>query len=177
MFGTCAVCNAPRRRDTGDASGSLPTRSLEERQPKEPGSFARRRRLASEPEPASAPHLVARQNPEPGVECRSSLNPPSVDACKKLADSIRGQTLSLPFTTSVDDCDLAVFGHFRDLSASGDKIADRISHDSDLCASAGSDPVVGSQKDTTQELIFVGFTIWFGNLCGRFGFGMANCVP
>jgi hypothetical protein len=163
--GTCAVCNAPRRREA--APFSLPLEAPR-------SSHIHQRRGGGE---AERHRLEARQNPEPGLECRSSLQPPSVDDCKGLADTLRGKTLRLPYVASHEDCDLAVFAHFRDFDVRGDQVADRIAHDADVCKSAGSDPVVGFQIDTSQEVPLFGFTIWFGNLCSMFSFGTANCVP
>ncbi|KAM7192622.1 hypothetical protein V8F33_008233 [Rhypophila sp. PSN 637] len=165
MYGQCAVCNAPRTRDT---ESPLPV-------PLDLGSDETSTPTKPRREPA---HLVTRQTPEAGVTCTSTLGPVPVTACKALANSLRGKTLQLPYVTSKDNCDLAIFAHFQRRTANGDTVADRISHDTDLCKSSGSRPVVGSQKDTTQEkYLFYGYTIWFGNLCGRFGFGIANCVP
>ncbi|KAK3326126.1 hypothetical protein B0H66DRAFT_637442 [Apodospora peruviana] len=172
MFGTCAVCNAPRTRDVAPQPVVLPDseyvsqRSAQGVEPLPAKGDLIRRHVGSH---TTKSMLAARQKPEAGVECRSSLGPVKISDCQGLADSLRGKTLALPYIGGNEDCDLAIFAHFQGLAANGDTVADRINHVSDLCKSSG-DPVLGEMIDTSQEIPLFGYTIWSGNLCGQFSF-------
>ncbi|KAK4207747.1 hypothetical protein QBC37DRAFT_392542 [Rhypophila decipiens] len=175
MFGQCAVCNAPRTRDAPLHPVVLP--DSEYVSPRsDDDTLASKKRSRHVGSHATKPILTARQTPEPGVECKFSLGPVDIGDCQGLADSLKGKTLALPYIGGNEDCDLAIFGHVQGLAVNGDTVAERINHDSELCKAA-RDPVLGSIVDTSQEIPLAGYTIWFGNLCGQFSFGMANCVP
>ncbi|KAH8667776.1 hypothetical protein BGZ61DRAFT_483692 [Ilyonectria robusta] len=164
MYGTCTVCNAPARR----AGATLPMVEAKSEMPPAPAS---RRSIESSPST-----LEARADPEWGVTCGSALGPVKVSACKELAGKLRGQELALPYVGENQGCEVALFAHFRGMTISGDKVADRIDHDSDLCNGGG---YVGRQVDDNLAFTVIfaaGPRLWFGQLCGEFGFGIAECT-
>ncbi|KAK4160847.1 hypothetical protein QBC43DRAFT_292494 [Cladorrhinum sp. PSN259] len=176
LYGTCSVCNAPKARSILLALADEQAAALEDRgaaEKEEEGESA-----IPVPSPTTKSAVVTRrQVPAPGVTCSSSNNGVPVSQCVALANSVRGQSLRLPFLRTSGNCDLAIFGITSSLSANGNTVADRIVTTSNLCKSSGSNPVVGFQTDDTQLIPLAGYTIWFGNLCGTFSWGVSTCIP
>ena len=115
-------------------------------------------------------------HPEPLLTCGSALGPVKSDDCKAIAETLRGKELQLPFQAAHEGCSLALYAHVRGWKIAGDLVADRIVHDTDVCASKG---VVGHQVDDTLQftgLYGMGPRMWFGQLCGEFGIGLADCI-
>lgn len=105
----------------------------------------------------------------PTVQCCSAFSAKTSD-CIDLGNSLKGQTLTTPFTTSMGGCELAIESTSPNFQVAGDDVGQRIIDDANAC---NDDPgIVGQVNDTGAD----GYTFYFGQLCGEFGFGYDGCV-
>lgn len=176
MYGTCGVCDAP--------SSKLALREMahkEFRAETVANIFAKKaepKRTVRhyKPTPVARNATVKRDgcsHPSdlPDVNCCAGVAS-SVDSCKELADTVGSMgTLSLPFTTANDDCELAVEQTSSGVTVDSSLIADMIRAGSDGCNSGG---YIGYTYDTGRENM--GFDVYWGKLCEMFGFGDAGCT-
>jgi hypothetical protein len=172
MYGQCTTCNAPQKRSTG---GATLARSAY------PRDILITRPLASEPAP---PPMLARRDSElpPGVRCDPGPGPVKSSDCHALAASLRGRDLYLPFAATKESCSVAVFAHYKlgkgqGRTIRGDEVADKIDRGTNSCNSYGVVPTItDSSADIETPGYLTGYYVFFGQLCGQFGHGIAECT-
>lgn len=127
------------------------------------------------PPKAYSKHLAKRQS-----SCQSPPNLPTVQFCADfqastsdcidLGNRLKGQTLTAPYTDSQNSCELAIEASTPNFQVQGDDIGQRIIDDANAC---NTNPgIVGEVDDTGAD----GYTFYFGQLCGKFGFGYDGCT-
>jgi hypothetical protein len=96
------------------------------------------------------------------------------DSCSALADRLRGQSWTIPFTLGDNNgCyfGLMVKSLFSvNTAMDGDAIADIITKGIDKCQTNG---IIGDVTYNPGENI--AYTAFFGQLCGAFGSGVGDC--
>jgi hypothetical protein len=115
--------------------------------------------------------LGKRQEAEPGLRCAPGAATKS-DACRDAASEIegRGGDLTLPFREGFTDCQVAIEQTKPGLTYSASEVAEKIRYGADACDNKGYIGSVDDTRDSERHL-------FFGRLCGKFGFGYGGCTP
>lgn len=161
MYGSCAVCNAPSAKEMmmKKSRGARPLLDLE--RPKAPLHKAKRQDNCPSP-----PGL-------PDVHCCGAFQAKS-DDCIALGNSLKGQTLTTPYTATSGSCELAIEASTPGFVVQGDDVGQRIIDDTPACDEPnGNTQIVGKVADYGAP----DYQFYFGQLCGEFGFGYAGCTP
>ncbi|KAI6780270.1 uncharacterized protein J7T54_003049 [Emericellopsis cladophorae] len=121
----------------------------------------------------AAPQVQKRQDsPEPGLSCGGWNPAVEADNCRDAANELdaQGGNVELPFREGVAGCQIAAEQKQPGLFMPRSQIAAILRHGTDLCESQG---YIGKISDTQNSY----FDVFFGKICGQFGFGYGGCTP
>lgn len=178
MYGTCGVCHAPSRK--------LAIREQAHKEYRQEATAKLFKEVEPAPRKRAESPIPVTANPKFGVfdkrDCSHPDNLPdvsccpgtgaAVDQCNELADTVEGMgTLNLPFTTANEGCELAVEPKSSGVTVDSSLIATMVRAGTEGCDSTG---YIGYTYDTGREN--EGFDVYWGWLCGEFGFGYAGCT-
>ncbi|KAG9253130.1 uncharacterized protein F5Z01DRAFT_737917 [Emericellopsis atlantica] len=121
---------------------------------------------------ASSQIQKRQDSPEPGLSCGGWNPAVDADNCRDAADELdaQGGNVELPFRENVAGCNIAAEQKKPNLYMPRSQIAAILRHGTDLCESGG---YIGMISDTQNSLV----DVFYGKICGKFGFGNGGCTP